>query len=135
LVAAIEIGQRAKGLKRAGIPVERLGEEEWIQVFDLYTGGHIPREAIPAVATKMAQERLDARAACKALDIALQARELWGRTLQDVTLDGYLGRRPADASKQLRFLVGKAVRMLKGKAPAKEVAELIHTGAKERTTS
>ena len=61
LLAGIVIGQQVKALKRRGIPVERLGIAEWIQVFDLFTDGRIPREAIPAVATRMAQDSLDAQ--------------------------------------------------------------------------
>ena len=55
LVAAIEIGQRAKAMQRAGIPMERLGTAEWVQVFDLFTGGRIPREAIQPVAAHIAR--------------------------------------------------------------------------------
>ena len=132
LVAAIEIGQRTKALSRAGIPVSRLGTEEWVQVFDLYTDGHVPREAISAVAGKMAADKLDAKAACAALGIALQGRESWARQVGDLTMEGYRGEKSEGVDKALRFLSGKAVQLLKGKAPAKEVAELVRTTLKER---
>ncbi|MEN6492772.1 MAG: hypothetical protein ABFD16_00655, partial [Thermoguttaceae bacterium] len=60
LLAGVTIGQHAKALQRRGILVSRLGAAEWIQVFDLYTGGRIPREAISAVAARMAEDTLDA---------------------------------------------------------------------------
>jgi glutamyl-tRNA(Gln) amidotransferase subunit E len=67
LFAAITIGQRVKAMKRAGIPVERLGVAEWVQVFDCFTDGLIPREAVPAVAQRMAQGDLSVNEACSSL--------------------------------------------------------------------
>jgi glutamyl-tRNA(Gln) amidotransferase subunit E len=129
LVAAIEIGQRAKALKRAGIPVERLGVDQWVQVFDLYSDGRIARETIPAVATKMAQDGVDAGTACAALGVGLTAREQWSGEVDRLTLEGYgaKDKKGDNPARRLRFLAGKAVRMLTGKAPAKEVAEYIKT--------
>jgi hypothetical protein len=72
----------------------------------------------------MAQEQLDAAGACRALGIALESREAWTRAAQDVTLADYRGER-ADAPKVLRFLAGKATRMLRGRAPAREVVEFV----------
>jgi glutamyl-tRNA(Gln) amidotransferase subunit E len=122
LTAAIQIGQRARALKRAGIPVERLGTAEWVQVFDLYTSGRIPREAIPVVATRMAKDGLSAAAAASAEGIALVGREVWQRDLGRLSMDGYRPRPADSADKRLRFLAGRAMAQLKGKAPAKDVA-------------
>jgi glutamyl-tRNA(Gln) amidotransferase subunit E len=122
LTAAIQIGQRARALKRAGIPVERLGAAEWVQVFDLYTSGHIPREAIPAVATRMAKDSLSASAAASAEGIALVGRDVWQGELGRLSLDGYRPRPADSADKRLRFLAGRAMEQLKGKAAAKDVA-------------
>ena len=122
LTVAIQIGQRARALKRAGIPVERLGAAEWVQVFDLYTSGHIPREAIPVVATRMAKDSLSAAAAASAEGIALVGREVWQRDLGRLSMDGYRPRPTDSAGKRLRFLAGRAMEQLMGKAPAKDVA-------------
>jgi glutamyl-tRNA(Gln) amidotransferase subunit E len=127
LLAGIVIGQQLKALSRRGIPVERLGVSEWIQVFDLYTDGRIPREAIPAVATRMAQDGLNADGACASLGIALRPREAWIKEADRVTADGYRRVKRDTKEKQNRFLVGRAVKMLNGKAPAAEVAEFIKT--------
>ncbi|MEN6449661.1 MAG: hypothetical protein ABFC96_04135 [Thermoguttaceae bacterium] len=125
LLAGVTIGQHAKALQRRGIPVSRLGAAEWIQVFDLYTGGRIPREAISAVAARMAEDTLDAEGACKALEIDLQQPDLWSKEAQRVALDGYRRTKDDSPERQARFLVGQAVHMLKGKAPAAEVAEFV----------
>jgi glutamyl-tRNA(Gln) amidotransferase subunit E len=122
LTAAIQIGQRVRALTRAGIPVGRLGAVEWVQVFDLYTSGRIPREAIPVVATRMAKDGLSAAAAASAEGIALVGREVWQRDLDRLSMDGYRPRPADSADKRLRFLAGRAMAQLKGKAPAKDVA-------------
>ena len=128
LLAGIVVGQQYRALKRSGVPVQRLGTAEWIQLFDRVTDGHIPREAIPAVAARMAQDQLTADGACAALGIALQERDAWIKEADQVSFDGY-GRdnQADDQQRRARFLVGRAVRMLKGKAPAAEVAAFIKT--------
>jgi glutamyl-tRNA(Gln) amidotransferase subunit E len=127
LFAAITLGQQVKALKRAGIPIQRLGTAEWVQIFDRFTDGRIPREAVPALATRMAKDGLDADAACTALGIALKGREQWLGEMDRVTMDGYSTERVDNNEKRVRFLAGKATKMLKGKAPAAEVAALIRT--------
>lgn len=125
LFAAITLGQGAKALKRAGTPVERLGTGEWIQVFDLFTDGRIPREAVPAIAARMAKQGLSAEGACSALGIAPQGRDQWQGEIEQLTMEGYDAERADTEEKRVRFLAGKAVRMLKGRAPASEVAAFI----------
>jgi glutamyl-tRNA(Gln) amidotransferase subunit E len=128
LTAAIEIGQRAKAMKRAGIPIERLDAAEWVQVFDLFTGGKIPREAIQAVAAHIAENpAVDAAAASAALGFVLQDRAAWTQEASDVLTEDYPIDRCDSDGKHLRYLIGKAVRQLRGKAPAKDVAEYLKT--------
>ncbi len=121
LVAAIEIGQRGRALRRAGTPVERLGAGEWVEIFDLFAAGRIPREAISVVAARVAKDGGGASAAAAAEGIALEPRERW-REEADRILDGCpQAAEPAD--RRLRRLVGRAVAMLRGRAPAREVAD------------
>jgi Glu-tRNA(Gln) amidotransferase subunit E-like FAD-binding protein len=122
LTAAVMIGQRARALARAGIPVQRLGAAEWIDVFDLYTDGRIPREAVPVVAGRMAKDGLRAADAASVEGIALVARDVWQRDLDGLGMDGYLPGKTDGRDKRLRFLAGRAMKQLKGRAPAKEVA-------------
>lgn len=126
LVAAIEIGQRAKAAKRAGAPMERLGAAEWTQVFDLFTGWRIPREAIQPVAVRMAKNPgLDAAAASASLGYALEDRAAWTHELNGAAAADYRVD-PSDVDgRELRHHIGEAVRQLRGKAPAKEVAEYV----------
>ncbi len=125
LLAGIVIGQQYKALQRSGVPVQRLGVAEWIQIFDLYTDGRIPREAIPTVASTMAKDNLAARAATEALGIDLQQPEVWKKEAEHLSFDGYRGVKDDSDRKRLLYLTGQAVKMLKGKAPAAEVAVLV----------
>jgi len=121
LTAAVVIGQRAKALARAGVPVGRLGAGEWIAVFDLYATGRIARESLPAVASRMAKDGLPAEAAAAAEGAGLVAREAWLADLRGV-LDGGAPGAGDRAARRLRALTGRAVRALRGRAPAREVA-------------
>ena len=133
LVAAIEIGQRSKALKRAGIPVERLGVAEWVGIFDLFTDGRIPREAIPMIAAGVAKHGLTAEAAAKAAGVAIQSRERWMEQVDHLTMEGYQGEKVDTQAKRLRFLAGRAMEQLLGKAPAKDVADYLRTKLVEVT--
>ena len=54
--------------------------------------------------------------------IALVERGEWLADLDSLSMDGYLREKGDTPDKQLRFLAGRAMDALKGRAPAKEVA-------------
>jgi glutamyl-tRNA(Gln) amidotransferase subunit E len=122
LTAAVIIGQRAKAMARAGIPIGRLGPAEWVDVFDLYASGRIPREAVPVVAARMANDGVRAAEAAAAEGIALLPREAWQAQLGSLSMAGYLASGDDGAARRLRFLAGRAMAQLRGRAPAKDVA-------------
>ena len=131
LIAAVEIGQRGKAMQRAGVPVECLTADHWAQVFDLFTDGRIPREGIREVAATLAlNPEVNAKQAAENCGFNLQQPLEWERTLQTLTMDGYYQVNDS-AKKRLRFLTGKATRMLHGKAPAEEVAALLQSQIQE----
>ncbi len=124
--AAVEIGQRLKALKRAGIPVERLRTEQWVQIFDLYTDGRIPREGIRAVASVMAREPgLTADAARAAAGIELKDASEWRPEIEGISFDGYVVHKGDSAARRFRYIAGKATRMLRGRAPARDVVSFL----------
>ena len=133
LTAAIEIGQRAKAWARKGAAVDTLAPEQWVQVFDLYADAVLPREAILPVAALMAQDRsLTADQATRELGIAMESSRVWMDRARGVDLRDYKRFRGDDVTRQRRYMTGKAVSMLKGKAPAKEVAQFMQSRLRER---
>ncbi|MBI5510260.1 MAG: Glu-tRNA(Gln) amidotransferase subunit GatE [Deltaproteobacteria bacterium] len=123
--AAVEMGQRTKWLARAGIPTDRLGADDWAQIFGLYTDGKLPREGIREVAGHMATEPgLSASGAMQALGYALAPEDVWRRELTRLTVPDVSAGDPADDRKR-RLATGVAVRALKGKAAAKAVAAAV----------
>jgi hypothetical protein len=108
-----------------------LGAAEWVEVFDLLTGGHIPREAIPVIAARMAKDRLNARAAVGAEGVTVLGRERWQSELDRLNTIGYHADRGDNPDKRLRFLAGRAMQKLKYKASAKEMVEYLKMGIEE----
>jgi Glu-tRNA(Gln) amidotransferase subunit E-like FAD-binding protein len=92
-----------------------------VDAFDLYTGGRIPREAVPVVAGRMAKDGLRAAEAAAAEGISLVGREQWQRQLAGLSMAGYLASRDDGAARRLRFLAGRAMAQVRGRAPAKDV--------------
>ena len=124
LVAAIEIGQRARALAREGIPVKNLDAAGWVAIFDLLSDGRITREAVPLIAAEMASNPgLGAEEACVAAGASPIPRNEWMAQVDGLTSDGYRGG--VDSEKCLRFLAGKAMDKLRGKAPAREVIDYL----------
>jgi len=124
LTAAIEIGQGTRALRRAGVPVENLNDEQWRRVFDLYTDGAIPREGIRSVASVLAAEpNLTADEARSAAGIDLAPATLWRAELDAAELIEPEADVPADS--RMRYLAGQAIRLLNGRAPPKEVVEYL----------
>ncbi|HYH00042.1 MAG TPA: Glu-tRNA(Gln) amidotransferase subunit GatE [Terriglobales bacterium] len=126
LTAAVEIGQVAKSLKRSGVPIERLGTEQWVDIFDLHTDGRLPRECIREVATFVGLEPgTTAKAACASLGIDLQNESEWKPQVSELLAHGYTTDTNDSPEKRMRFVVGKAVEQLKRKVPAREIAAFV----------
>jgi glutamyl-tRNA(Gln) amidotransferase subunit E len=124
LAVAMEIGQRTKALHRRGIPIQRLDTEAWIQIFDLYSDGRLPREVMPFVEMQMAKNPgLSAEEACRAAGLALQPKRAWMSQIADLTMEDYRIDKGDSGDKRLRFLAGRAMAQLFGKAPARDVLQ------------
>jgi glutamyl-tRNA(Gln) amidotransferase subunit E len=131
LLAAIEIGQRAKALTRRGVPMDRLNADDWTGVFNLLTGGRISREAIPVIAARMSKDRLDAETAARAENVTMYGRERWEPEMDRLDMSGYLADRGDSADKRLRFLAGRAMQKWKYRAPAREMVEYLKHALQE----
>jgi hypothetical protein len=73
----------------------------------------------------MAKDGLRAAEAAEAEGIALVAGDVWQRDLGGLGMDGYVAGKTDGKDKRLRFLAGRAMKQLKGRAPAKDVAAWI----------
>jgi Glu-tRNA(Gln) amidotransferase subunit E-like FAD-binding protein len=106
--------------------MDRLRPDHWVGIFHLYTSGSISREGIRTVASLLAHHpELDANGARQAAGIDMQPQDVWREVLQNVDLSDYRPGKQDARDKQIRFLSGKAVRMLEGKAPARDVVQYL----------
>ncbi|MBI2921625.1 MAG: Glu-tRNA(Gln) amidotransferase subunit GatE [Planctomycetes bacterium] len=121
---AVEVGQGARALRRAGVPVERLGAAEWTAIFDLYTDARLPREWIRPVAAAVARNPgLKPATAASALGVDLKPAAAWQEAL-GAQPDGKYEVRAGDGpERRQRFMIGRARKVVGGTAPAREVAE------------
>jgi Glu-tRNA(Gln) amidotransferase subunit E-like FAD-binding protein len=103
-----------------------------VGIFHLYTDGRIARESIPVLATFLARNPgspLDS--ACAAAGIELWDPGTWQRALDRVSLAGYRGGKGDSPKRRLRYLAGQARRMLRGRAPAREVVAFLEERLRE----
>jgi glutamyl-tRNA(Gln) amidotransferase subunit E len=122
--AAVEIGQRAKALRRSGVPVDGLKTEHWVGIFKLYVDGKIPREGIREVAATLARDPgLTADEARVAAGIDLMEPGQLQAELDRIDVRIGLEDSDGDLEKQLRRLAGQALHELAGRASAKTVVE------------
>jgi hypothetical protein len=70
----------------------------------------------------MAKDGLTAEAAAAAEGMSLVDREAWLAGLRQLRWDGFRPGRPDARVRRLRYFTGRAVRHLRGRAPAREVA-------------
>ena len=68
---------------------------------------------------------VDAAAASASLGFVLQDRQVWTKELRSLIKKDCSIDRDISDEKRLRDVIGKAVRQLRGKAPAKDVAEYV----------
>ena len=105
--------------------MERLDTADWVEVFDLFTGGRIPREAIQPVAAHVAENPGVDAVRPRSLGYAMEDRAAWAEELAGLAAEDYRVNGRHYDEKRLRYFVGEAVRLLRGRAPAKEVAESV----------
>jgi hypothetical protein len=114
----------ARGLCGApASPSSASAPREWVEVFDLFTDGRIPRECGPADRNAHGEDGLSARDAAAAEGIEIVDRSSGSAELDDLTMDGYLREKGDTPDKRLRFLAGSAIDASRGRAPAKDVAQ------------
>ena len=114
-------GERLKGLRRSGVPVDAVGPERWVELFRRLEANpvlweawqrlvvHLAGSPEKEVAQVLAAENLDGQTAD------------WGGLVDEIlsTASPYRG---ASSSGRFRFYMGKIMDSLRGVVPAREVA-------------
>ncbi len=123
--ACIFFAERLKGLRREGFPVDGMAPTAWVELFRLFANMPVSREAWRLLVTALAMNP--------------------GRTLPEIVRELGIGEPPAGWQQELielartarpdhpdgtadqlrRYLMGRAMESLRGRVPARTVAEVI----------
>ncbi len=125
--AGFLFGEKLKGLRRAGIPVDAISDEQWIAFFNATHKKPVIWEAWKQLISSMAQHP---QSSCNNLIERLHLgtppqhwKEELAQKLQDIQPD-----HPNESPQQrFRFLIGHALKTLRGRVPATEVIAYITT--------
>jgi Glu-tRNA(Gln) amidotransferase subunit E-like FAD-binding protein len=129
---AFFFGERVKGLRRAGVSVDRIPEEAWVELFRAFAARPARREAWEALVRLLAA---DASRTLTALlgELGLDGeppgwRAMLPRWLE--TAEREAGGR--DPGRMLRHATGQAMRALRGRVPASVVVPAVQSAAQVR---
>ena len=116
-------GERLKGLRRSGVPVERIPDDSWLALFDRFGRQPALREAWKEIVTELAESPdVDTVLA----DLGLDGRfdDLPGSVRSTIETEPF--QQPArDDGQRQRFLMGCLMSGLRGLVPAVEVASAL----------
>ena len=126
--ACFFFGERLKGLRRAGVAVDDVRGDGWVDFFDLVDRQPVVWEARDELAAWMA-ENPENKVEDYTRDFGLgRAPDGWQTTITAL-IDGKEPDHPdGSAEQRLRFLLGLAMAELRGKVPAAEVSTAIRNG-------
>jgi glutamyl-tRNA(Gln) amidotransferase subunit E len=126
-LACVLFGERVKGLRRAGVPVDAIPDERWGQWFDAATARPILWQAWEAIVRAMATAP-ERDVATIVTGLALGDAPAGWRGGVAAAVGEASGRLYAPGDDRLfRFSMGLAMRELRGKVPALEVADAVRT--------
>jgi glutamyl-tRNA(Gln) amidotransferase subunit E len=125
--ACLLFGERLKALRRAGVAVDAVSDDQWCGLFEAAGRQPVLWEAWERVVRAMAAAPGTPVAVLVAALGLGQAPDAW-RGQVEVAVAGARARlyRPAD-DRWVRFSMGLAMRELRGKVPAREVAAAVNT--------
>jgi len=123
--ACFFFGERLKGLQRAGIPVDRIGADRWVDLFRLLREQPVLWEAWKTLVVELCFRH---DAPVQAIAAALLLKDEFGSWRDIVThLVGMAQPTHPDGSRdqRVRFLLGEAMRRLRGRVPVDDVRAAI----------
>jgi len=120
-------GEQLKGLRRAGIAVDAVTTDAWIDLFKLVTGQPVLWEAREDLTAWMA-ENPEHEVATYVRDFGLgRTPNDWRERIAELVQGRHLDHPDGSEDQRLRFLLGHAMAELRGKVPANEVETAIRS--------
>jgi len=126
--AAFFFGERLKGLRRAGVAVDDIVDERWCDLFRVFAQRPARREAWAALVRRLAEapaETVDE--ACRALGLDREPRE-WQESLAPRLEEAEAELFDDDPGRLARHAMGRVMSELRGRVPARVVAEAVRAG-------
>jgi glutamyl-tRNA(Gln) amidotransferase subunit E len=125
--ACVLFGERVKGLRRAGVAVDSVPDERWRQLFEAASERPVLWQAWERIVRAMAAAP-DQDVAAIVADLALgQSPEAWRHRVAAAVTAASARLYAPRADRLVRFSMGLAMRELRGKVPALEVAGAVKT--------
>ena len=130
--AAVVLIQRLKALRRSGVQVERLSDEEVFEVFRSYVEGRLAREGVLEVLGYLADQPPEVGSGSERVARVFAENNL--TPLKDADLERAIDERLAQSSersfstvaKRCRFLIGELMDDYVGRVDGRGVARLVH---------
>ncbi len=120
--ACFFFGERVKALRRAGVAVDAIDRERWLDLFRAFSARPVLKEAWAALVRALAAAPQAGVAALLAqLGLGAVAQG-WRDELPQVVRSARAAARSADAGSVLRLCLGVAMPALRGRVPAAEVS-------------
>jgi glutamyl-tRNA(Gln) amidotransferase subunit E len=130
--AAFFFGERLKGLRRAGVAVDGIGTERWVELFRAFSSQTALRDAWDQLVRWIAahpDEPVEAAVAALGLDNGAPAwREGLARAIASAEGEAY----DRDPGRVLRHATGRVMDALRGRVPAAEVVAAVQQAAQVR---
>jgi glutamyl-tRNA(Gln) amidotransferase subunit E len=125
--ACVLFGERLKALRRAGVPVDAVTDDQWCGLFEAADARPVLWQAWDALVRAMAAAP-GRKADAVAGDLALgHAPDGWRGRVAVAVVDASRRLYAPGADRLFRFSMGLAMRELRGKVPALDVADAVKT--------
>ncbi|HVO11825.1 MAG TPA: Glu-tRNA(Gln) amidotransferase subunit GatE [Vicinamibacteria bacterium] len=130
--AAFFFGERLVGLRRAGVPVDRLGEERWLELFRALAERPVRREGWrPIVRALAARPERTVEQLLAELGLEGDPGD-WRATVTSALEVAAREAYDADPGRLARHATGRAMEVLRGRVPAAQVAAAVREAVEAR---
>jgi glutamyl-tRNA(Gln) amidotransferase subunit E len=123
--ACFLIGERLVGLRRAGVPVERIGAERWCEWFRAVSARPVLEQAAGRVVRLMAAEPAASVESLLAREALGAEPPGWRAGLAEACSRALAEAYDADPGRRLRLVLARLMPGLRGKVPASEAVSAI----------